>query len=614
MLDQNRASTYKGAGALDKPASLYPSYSTIRKNLKKSSSYWLHFLCLALTVLVLAACDNGQTTTRPQTPASVTLPLGIPAQALNAPITGAVPDSQIMHINVSFQLDPTTLKQFDQSRIAKTGQPTSVADIAGKLGISDTDYQKIKTFFGVKDATAQLSQSHTSMTVDIQAGSLAKLLQTKFVLHSLNGRIYYTPDPQHMPQVPQSIASKLQAVTGLDNYTPSPRGSIHFTGQQAAQSKAQGFQFCPLTFPTMAGRNQIAHAYGFDRFWQRGWSGQGMTVNLVEIDGANQDDLNAYFSCVNYKGKVTYTTVGNHAPAPEGETTLDIDMIAGLVPGANIHDYQTDVSTATDGGWQNLLDTFQRIIDDYSNNTNSMQVVSVSLGAPESELTSALGAAFNQRLQILTQVEHMTVLVSSGDCAAFTGGVYGQLDVSYPASSPYATAVGGTVLRADLDGNRNSEVVWSDSTNKQQCGNSWGSGGGLSKFFAQPSWQTGIPGLSNQYSTGKRQLPDIAAAAYNLPVFYQGLWQPVGGTSGAAPIWAAAMLITNQGLAATRDAYAYGPDIFYFVAEHAGNMHPYYDITTGENLYYRAGPGWDYASGLGVPYLPDFLAVEQANT
>ena len=27
----------------------------------------------------------------------------------------------------------------------------------------------------------------------------------------------------------------------------------------------------------------------------------------------------------------------------------------------------------------------------------------------------------------------------------------------------------------------------------------------------------------------------------------------------------------------------------------------FYDVTLGGNRYYRAGPGWDYSTGLGTP-------------
>lgn len=583
----------------------------------RRSSRWFTLASLCLTLLLLAACSGGQSNTQPTPTANqyVPLQLGIPAQALNAPITGAVPDSQILHVDVTFALDQATLNQFGQGNTAKPGQTTSGNEIASKLGISNADYQKIKDFFGVSDANLTLSSTHTSLAIDIKAGEVAKIFQTKLVYHTLNGQTYYTPDPQHMPQIPAALAAKILAVTGLDSYSQAPKAGLTLADQQPSQAnKTSKFDLCPLNVPLFVGRDQVANSYGFNQLWQRGWKGQKATIDLVEIDGVSQSDLNAYFSCVNYKGKVTYTTVDGKAPTPQGETTLDMDMIAGLAPDVNIHDYQTDISTAKDGGWHNLLDTFQRMIDDHQNNLNSEDVVSVSLGVPEDGITLSMAQALNQRLQILTKAEHLTVFVASGDCAAFMDGVYGHLAVSFPASSPYAAAVGGTELQTNLSGQRQSETSWSDGSDKQVCNNAWGTGGGLSTFFAQPAWQTGVNGIKNHYSNGKRQLPDVAAVADNLMVFFEGLWQPVGGTSAATPIWATAMTLLNQGYVATRGYYAYGPDTFYFIKAHARRSHPYFEITSGTNLYYKAGSGWNYTTGLGTPYLPDFLAVEQSTT
>ncbi|HEX7734458.1 MAG TPA: S53 family peptidase, partial [Ktedonobacteraceae bacterium] len=559
---------------------------------RRRSRWWFGLSSLVLAIVLLAGCSGGQTNTQ-QTPTTnqfVTLPLGIPTAALNAPITGPVPDNQILHVNVTFALDENALKQFNQGgHLVKPDQSTNGADIAKQLGISDADYKKIKDFFGVNDASLTLSQTHTSLNVDIKAGEAAKILQTKFVYHSLNGRTYYTPDPSHLPQVPQAIAGKILAVTGLDTYSQAPKTGFHQSGQSFKPAGAKNFGLCPLNVPGFAGRDQVARSYGFDKLWQRGWMGQKYTVDLVEIDGVSQSDLQPYFDCVGYKGKVSFTTVDSGVPAPQGETTLDIDMIAGLASDVNIHDYQTDISKAADGGWQYLLDTFQRIIDDHAHNLYSQDVVSVSLGAPEAGLTSSLAAAFSQRLHILTDVEHMTVFVASGDCAAYMDGVYGQLDVSFPASDPYAVAVGGTTLKTDLSGQqRSSEIAWSNGSDKQQCNNSWGTGGGLSTFFAKPDWQTGVSGIQNKYSNGKRQLPDIAAAADNLLVFFQGIWQPIGGTSAATPIWATAMIILNQGYIATKDFFSYAPDTFYFIQSNAAQARPFYQITQGDNLYYKA--------------------------
>jgi kumamolisin len=232
----------------------------------------------------------------------------------------------------------------------------------------------------------------------------------------------------------------------------------------------------------------------------------------------------------------------------------------------------------------------------------------MSLGLAEEFMTRNNIQAIDQSLQVLTKALHMTVFVASGDCGAYTDHIFSSLSVSFPASDPYATAVGGTVLKVNNANNRASEVAWSDGSNILVCQNQWGTGGGVSKVFARPDWQTG-QGVSNTFSDGKRQLPDLAAVADNLPIFFEGKWAIVGGTSAAAPIWAAGMTLINQTLMRQQGAYFYGPDTFYTAAIGSGKAHPFFDVTQGNNLFYKATRGWDYTTGLGTPNLPEFLTV-----
>jgi kumamolisin len=181
--------------------------------------------------------------------------------------------------------------------------------------------------------------------------------------------------------------------------------------------------------------------------------------------------------------------------------------------------------------------------------------------------------------------------------------------VDYPGSDPSSVDVGGTKAVPGQN-NTSNEVVWSDGSNHDVCKNEWGSGGGLSQVFKHPAWQD-APGVQNKYSNGERQVPDVAALAWNLAVYFQGQWILDGGTSAAAPIWASGMVLVNQALLDQAGSYFYGPSLFYQVAKDgpANNLQPYYDITDGNNLYYPATQGWDYASGLGSPNLPDFFKI-----
>lgn len=126
-------------------------------------------------------------------------------------------------------------------------------------------------------------------------------------------------------------------------------------------------------------------------------------------------------------------------------------------------------------------------------------------------------------------------------------------------------------------------------------------------MFHHPMWQAGR-GVNNRYTQGQRQLPDVSAVADSVPIYYQSHWQAWGGTSAATPIWAMGLALVNEDLLQQRQSVFYGPGIFYQVAQHAASQHlqPYFDVTEGNNLYYPATAGWDYATGLGTPNLPNF--------
>jgi kumamolisin len=232
-------------------------------------------------------------------------------------------------------------------------------------------------------------------------------------------------------------------------------------------------------------------------------------------------------------------------------------------------------------------------------------VVSISLGIDEADITAEDVRALGSSLQQLTQVEHMTVFVASGDCGAYADETFGDLSVSYPATDPWAVAVGGTTLSVDAQGQRTDEVAWSHFPNVFRCKNSWGTGGGNSSLFHLPAWQN-ASGVTNKYSHNDRQVPDVSAVADNLAVYFQGSWGAVGGTSAAAPIWAAGQALVNEDTMQRLHTFGYSPRLYYTVADKNTGANAYFDITKGNNQYYPATPGWDYTTGLGSPNLGNF--------
>jgi subtilase family serine protease len=571
---------------------------------------FLSTLGLFLLFIPLMSCATPTSASNPLQ--ATPLNPGIPANALNSPVTGQLPGNTTLHIRITFKLNQQKMQQAQQQPV-RAGQPSHVEQAANSLGISDATYQKIKSFFSLRNIELSLSKLHTQLSINAQASTVAKVLHTSFVVHSYQGRIFYAPDSHKVPTVPQFLANIIDAVTGLDNYSRPPTHQFSFQPlSNTTATTHNNARDCYAPDQTLI-PTDVAHSYGFDRLWQQGWHGENMTVNLVEIDGSYQSDIQTYFDCIGFKGHLQPIDVDGHPQQVLGESTLDIQMAAGLAPSSTIKVYQTDSSDSSSDIWVNVNDELQQILNDNTNNANSGNVVSISLGLAEDQISSDDVRAIHSSLQQLAQVEHMMVFVASGDCGAFGDEVFNQLAVSYPATDPWVTAVGGTILQVDQNSNRTNETVWSDGSDPAKCQNSWGSGGGNSTLFKRASWQN-APGVNNRYSHGDRQVPDVSAVAYALAVYYNGQWGAVGGTSAAAPIWATGMALVHQGLLQKKHTFNTDDSahIFYQLAGNNQTRNALFDITQGNNLYYPATSGWDFSSGLGTPNMYNLYQAIQS--
>jgi kumamolisin len=546
------------------------------------------FLTLFFSLASLASC------TQPE-PAFTSLNLGIPAAALRSPVKGKLPDNTELHIGITFKIDPRLLHQADQQRI-QPGQPTP----AGGIGIDNDVFAKIKAFFQGIDL--HLSKLRTYVSFQAKAGTLARLLQTTFVIRLYKGRTFYAPSTP--PKVPTDFAYTIDSITGLDNYSQPPRHDLHITYPQKSHVSQHAALDCSPDSQTLT-VGDVAGAYGYNQLWQRGLRGQHMTINLVEVDGSYQDDLQNYLGCIHFQGHLSFVNIDGHPSDAQGESTLDIQMAAGLAPAASVVVYQTD-GNANGDTWVQVNDELQRILDTNVSTPNAGSVVSISLGIDEGSITSNNVRALDRSLQQLALLENMTVFVASGDCGAFADETYGDLSISFPASDPWAVAVGGTELSINSQQQRTDEVVWSaQSPNFAHCKNSWGSGGGNSTLFQHSGWQN-ARGVNNKYSKNYRQVPDVAGAADNVAVYFQQQWAAMAGTSVAAPIWATGQALVNEDTIAHVGIVGYGPQLYFAVADENTGGKAYFDVTQGDNLYYPATPGWDYATGLGTPNLTNF--------
>jgi kumamolisin len=195
----------------------------------------------------------------------------------------------------------------------------------------------------------------------------------------------------------------------------------------------------------------------------------------------------------------------------------------------------------------------------------------------------------------------VSVLFAAGDELATGGLTDGNVHVWFPASSPYALGVGGTLplLTADNAGIA-SEMVWNEG--------GAGTGGGISDVFPVPAYQSNLqlPVSLNDRAL-HRGVPDVACAAAATPgyrIVLNGRAVVKDGTSAATPLWAALLAMAN----AARDA----PIGFVNPALYA-NPALCRAVIRGDNRVdgrgYEAGPGWNACTGLGVPKGADILAA-----
>jgi kumamolisin len=273
------------------------------------------------------------------------------------------------------------------------------------------------------------------------------------------------------------------------------------------------------------------------------------------------------------------------------EIALDIQVVAGIVPGARIVVYFAQNTTAS-----LAAAIHQAVFDD----VNRPQVLSISWGSAEKFWQPGPRAAVQAALADAVRLK-VSVTVASGDLLA-TGGVSdGAAHVFFPSSSPYVLGCGGTALT--LQGNDIvSEAVWKE--------NFTGTGGGISEVFPVPDFQAHAA-LPPSVTTGARGrgVPDVAAAAASVPgyrIILDGNAIVKDGTSAVAPLWAAMIALANARRGAPLGLV--NPILY-------GNPNLFRPITEGDNRFrgvgYDAAPGrtWNACTGLGAPKGAEVIAA-----
>jgi hypothetical protein len=456
-------------------------------------------------------------------------------------------------------------------------------DFAAQFGADQADLDKVADFgksHGLKVVESSIARRSMvlSGTVHQMSNAFAVTLgKYQTAAETYRGR-------EGAIHLPADLVDVVEGVFGLDNRRMA-RPLYKRTSSSVQTGPAQNA--VPLTPP------QVATLYDFPT----PPNGTGQTIGLLEFGGGYQtSDIQAFYSGLRLPTpKLTAVGVDGATNSPGGdadvEVALDIDVSGSVAPGADIAVY---FAPWTEQGWVDIVTT------SVHDTANAPSVLSISWGWPENETIDgltwsqqaidAVSATFQEAAAM-----GVTVLAASGDHGSDCGIGDGHAHVLYPASDPWVTSCGGTII-SNVSGVSFKEDTWQDN-------NGWATGGGVSTIFPPQNWQawSNVPGSVNDGHRG-RGVPDVAgnadsASGYNLIVGGSSTGA-VGGTSAVAPLYAGLVVLMNASLGEPVGYLNYnlytlaGPYVYRDIADNISNA-------TNSAPGYAAGAGWDACTGLG---------------
>lgn len=476
------------------------------------------------------------------------------------------------------------------------------SEFARRFAPDQAEYDKVVAFVQSRGLTVTTSASNRLIvgaegTVD----QVEKAFSVAIKEYNWDGQTYFSNDAD--PQIPASLRQTVESVIGLSSFAQFR--AKNKPSQKEAGSKVSLMGLTP---------EQVATAYGFPNAYNKAagtkYSGKGITVAIATAYNYSRSDVDEYwrFFGVKRTGSITDIPVNGCTSRLNRETTLDLEQVGAQAPGADVLMY-----LGSDPAFSTFTLVFNQIVTD-----NKADVISVSWGLCERDTGVA---QMNTEHAIFKQAnaQGIPIFAASGDDGAYdckdteaqpdgrkgSGDKEGKAPagksgsgsktvpptaVDYPSSDPYVVAVGGTTLYLDDDNGRAAESAWS------------GAGGGISSLWPRPSWQNG-KGLP---ANNSRNSADVALAAdpwTGYAVYYQGSWSISGGTSFAAPNWAALWALIDE---ACKGRTGHAHELLYEAGQSGKYGTLFHDITIGNNgdgrgPGYNAGPNWDHPTGWGTP-------------
>jgi subtilase family serine protease len=389
-------------------------------------------------------------------------------------------------------------------------------------------------------------------------------------------------------------AAGLSAAYTADATPTQAASSAHVTTQRLCSAPTAGHLACyaikqtsavepsalradavsPNATPSGYGPTDLRSAY---KLTASGSSTETVGIVDAQDDPNAESDLAAYRSqyglpaCTTANGcfkKVSQTGSTTALPTPDsgwaGEISLDVDMVSAICP--NCHILLVEAKSATTANLGTAVNEAVAL---------GAKFVSNSYGGSESSSDTTYDTKYYDHPGV-------AVTASAGD-SDYDGG-------SYPATSKYVTAVGGTSLSRSSTTRGWTEKVWTTTSYSE------GTGSGCSKYDTKPSFQTNVTtGCTKRAEADVSAVADPATGVAVYQTYGGSGWAVYGGTSAASPIIASVYALAGvPASGATPNAFPYS---------HTTALN---DVTSGKNgtcgaPICTAGTGWDGPTGLGTP-------------
>ncbi|MFL5864629.1 MAG: protease pro-enzyme activation domain-containing protein [Solirubrobacteraceae bacterium] len=518
------------------------------------------------------------------------------------------------------------------------GQYESIAHLARRFGASAAARSRVVGFLERVGATGvKIDVTGLFADATLKVAQAQRLFGTTLANFRTAGttRGATFMAPANRVQLPRALWGDVTGVVGLDTAplfgsstspTAASGGWPHVAAARGAESTHDESGYIKRT-GTAAGcsaavsqsgftPNQYLRAYNYTPLQSAGLQGQGERVALIEIDGFRYSDLRSFSKCFGLATPaINGFGIGLSKPlSPGGESTLDLEVLDAAAPKLKAVDVYESRADA--------VDVLRSLTAPLRNPGSKPDVISASLGACEEATVLTIGRSGLRHVEgalALAAASGISVLASSGDdgssaCLMPSGRPLPGLAVSYPASSPFVTGVGGTNIALNSANQIVSEEVWNDSPLAIASG-----GGGTSAVFKRPAYQDSF------FAGSHRAVPDVSMLADVAPGYeifctakgdcigqdHPNPWTQVGGTSAAAPLLAGGLALVDQALRRShRQDIGLANPLLYRIARSSAAASVVSDVLAnnndlGQSVGGRASgcctarPGFDEASGLG---------------